>query len=319
VSLAAGAAFLPWLPVWRAQTALLSAAAPADLAFSPLGVALKLGFPFLSFTAGETTFPWEPPALLSYAALSFLFLRGLCGLRPPRTGAPPGQWAALVLIWIALPVLATAAVLTLVTPTIPFITVGYRLLFVFPFVVLPMAAGLQRLPRGAWQTGLLAALVGAQGYGVYNYFAGRNFLNPIYAVPTETVVADVVARSRPGDLILSDVDTGFSFYYLQQPQPAVTHAYLTDPGTARLLEQMAAEVRAGRTPAHPRVFVLTYGRDRTRRDPPAALTALVAPPAQLLWEQGYVPQDETYRQVKERLLGRSDYRYKLLAQLYALP
>ena len=246
------------------------------------------------------------------------FLRGLSGFRR-QPCAVPGHRAALILIWIALPVLATAPVLTAVTPTIPFITVGYRLLFVFPAAVLLMAAGLSRLPSRAGRAGLLVALALSQGYGIYNYFAGRNFLNPIYAVPTETVVADVAARSQPGDLILSDVDTGFSYYYFQAPQPGVTHAYLTDPETERLLEQLADAVRAGRPAAHPRIFVLTYGRDRTRRDPPAALTALIAPPAQLLWEQGYIPQDEIYRQVKERLLGRSDYRYKLLAQLYALP
>ncbi|MBL8056711.1 MAG: glycosyltransferase family 39 protein, partial [Anaerolineales bacterium] len=152
VVMAAGLAFLPWLPVWRAQTALLAAAAPADLAVSPLGLALKLGFPFLSFTAGETTFPWEAPALISYAALSFLFARGLLAL------ARPGRRAALIVIWLALPVLATALILTFVTPTIPFITVGYRLLFAFPYAVLPMAAGLSRLGR-AGRAGLLAALV----------------------------------------------------------------------------------------------------------------------------------------------------------------
>jgi len=34
---------------------------------------------------------------------------------------------------------------------------------------------------------------------------------------------------------------------------------------------------------------------------------------------GYMPQDETYRQLKRRILGREDYRFKLLVRLYELP
>ncbi len=68
-----------------------------------------------------------------------------------------------------------------------------------------------------------------------------------------------------------------------------------------------------------RVWLLTFGRDRTRDVVPQELINWLQQNYRLTLEQGYVKQDPVYRQVKEHLLHRPAYEYKLTVQMYMRP
>ncbi|HNT74753.1 MAG TPA: glycosyltransferase family 39 protein [Anaerolineae bacterium] len=314
-----GISYLPWLPAWYRQTQTMSGLFEADLSRGLLGIALKFAFPLLSFTLGETIFPWELPAIVGYLVIAGLLIGGLRALARLSSPYPwRGSRLAFVLLFTLVPTLGTIAVITFVTPTITFIGVGNRTFFAYPFIGLLLAGGFCALKRSR---AIIAAvlLTCVWGYSHYNYYVGRHFFNPFYAVPTEQVVADVLAQAQPNDVIFSDLDAGFGYYFDKLSNPVASHYLLNGPESRAILEKMQQDRAAGRAPGYGRLFILMMGRDRTRYELPQELTSLLQPPARLLWEQGYVPQDETYRQIKQILLRREDYHYKLLVQLYELP
>ena len=314
-----GLAYLPWLPAWRAQGALMSSLAEADLSHSLVGTLLKFAFPLVSFAMGETAFPWELAAIVGYLLVAGLFVAGLIDFyRRPAPDKWVGPHLSFAVLFTVIPALGTIAVITFVTPTIPFIGVSNRTFFAFPFVVLTIAAGLQSLERPALRAGILILLTAVWGYAVRNYYAGEHFFNPIYAVPTETALADILSQAQPGDAIFSDTDTGFGYYFEQEPHANVTHYYLDTSAGDEALAAIAIDVTTHQPPRHPRIFLLIYGRDRTRRDLPVPFTQTIEPAAHIVWERGYTPQEVMYRQIKQSLLGREDYQYKLLVRLYDL-
>jgi 4-amino-4-deoxy-L-arabinose transferase-like glycosyltransferase len=315
-----GLAYLPWLPVWRTQGAIMSSLAEADLSRSLVGTLLKFAFPLLSFTLGETIFPWEIPAIAGYLLFAGLLISGLIHFfRRPAPADWPGSRPWFALLFVIIPTLGTITVITFVTPTIPFIGVSNRTFFAFPFVALLIAAGLRALEQPRWRIAALIMIITVWGYSIRNYYAGEHFFNPIYAVPTETALADILARAQPDDAIFSDTDTGFGYYFEQSPHEGITHYYVETASGQAALEAIANDLVAHQPLQHKRLFILTYGRDRTRRDLPDSFTQTIQPAAHLIWEQGYTPEDETYRQVKQSLLGREDYKFKLFIQLYELP
>jgi len=309
-------AYGPWLPVWRTQSAIMGGIVDADLARSAIGLLLKFGFPMLSYTVGETILPWQPIALAGYVLYAVLAVAGLIDLRrKPGPADWPGARLPFILLFTVIPTLGTIALITFITPTIPFVGVANRTFFAYPFVALLVASGLCAISRPAVRALAIALLVLASGYGIRNYFAGEQFFNPIYAVPTETALSDVLAQAQPGDAIFAEGDIGFDYYYLQQTRRDVP----VFPFGQEQFAPIADALKAGRTPPYSRLFVVTFGRDRTRDDPPPAFSQVIQPAARVVWERGYSEQDETYRRIKAALFGREAYAHKLLIQLLEMP
>jgi hypothetical protein len=91
------------------------------------------------------------------------------------------------------------------------------------------------------------------GVALLNYYAGRDFLNPIYLTPARQMVDFVLPQLQPDDIIYSDWDSGFDHYYRQTGMPALS---FTDAGAAR------GYVEAGRAR---RVWLVVLGRDQSER------------------------------------------------------
>jgi hypothetical protein len=154
----------------------------------------------------------------------------------------------------------------------------------------------------------IAVLALAWGAALSNYYAGRDFHNPIYVVPMREIVQEMAAELQPGDVIVSDVDSGFGYYYALSGE--------TTPHFSSFTESLAAQqtITSGRSP---RVWLVTLGRDRTRVDAPGELfAAWLAQDYRLAENRGYAPEDALYRAVKEKLLKRADYAYKANVRLY---
>lgn len=271
--------------------------APADLARGLSGYIIKLVYPLYSFAVGETLFPWRVPAILGGLTAAVLFLAGMGRLRHRGFALPfvlTGLFASLVLV-----VVSTVWFVV----DVPFVNIPSRAIFALPFLSITLAAGIVAL-RARWLGWAgVALLTLCAAAGLSNYYQGLEFHNPIYAVPMRQVVAQVRAQCQPGDVIVSESDTGFAYYYRQADRPV--------PLWASDLALPALQTERPR-----RVWLVTFGRDATRGSTDQALQDWLWQEYNLAWEEGSVEQDPLYQTVKERLLHRPAYHYKLLVQRY---
>lgn len=270
--------------------------AAADLAGTPLGIALTLIYTPYAYFLGETLFPWTPWAWLGLAGAA----SALVGLRGLTRPAFP-----LVILSAALPVLAIILLLTLIATDLPFVNVPSRAIVAAPVVAILLAAGLRRLPPRLGRLALGAVLV-ANTVALVNLYTDQRYINPIYAVPTREVAATILTRAMPGALVLAEEDTVLPFYLARRP------------GGPPVLAPGAVEALPG---APPEIWLFSFGRDRTRvlEGEPRARAWLVANGYALVAAADYAPTDPTYAALKSRLLGREGYAAKATLEQWHRP
>lgn len=270
---------------------------PADYASGLSAYAIKLAYPFYSFAIGETLFPWRWPAILSSLAVFILVFYGvkrLCHQRMLLSFLVIGLGASIILV-----VLSTIWFVV----DVPFINIPSRAIFAAPFLYVLMAIGIDTLPSSTCKTISLAVLTVSAASGLVNYYRGNEFHNPIYVVPMREIVTRVQNECQLGDVIISESDTGFGYYYRLGSQPIPL--WYSDTALALLQANLPR-----------RAWVITFGRDATRSVTNEELLEWLDQNYNLDWEEGYVEQDPVYRQLKERLLHRPAYRYKVVLQRY---
>lgn len=290
-------AYLPWLPnILEAggRTVRIT-----DLAGGPLGFAVKLAMPLYVWASGETLYPWS---LWGAAAALTLGLAALGGLYSTWRSKRATFW--LLLAWLALPLLFTATLLSVLATDITFLNAGSRTPGAAPAYALAAAAGLAALPRRSLRAVAAVCIAAGMIAATVNYYSGVQFLNPIYALPTRALAAELAAAAGPGDLILAESDTLFGYYYTQHPGAAVYQD--VDPA-----------VNLAWIDEHdpPTVWLAGFGRDSTEgvfgtADLRAGLQADYAAGT----SRGYGPVEPFYQSVKQRLTGRPPYPFKLTLQ-----
>jgi hypothetical protein len=305
----AGLLYSPWIGMLLAQARVLEGMGDADLASGLLGLGLKLGHLSYSFLLGETIFPWRAPAIWGALGGAAMAAGGVRVLVRPQTLDPEPGVAGAVLA-MALPgVLLSAALTTWLFRSVPFVAFANHVLFALPAVCLVLAAPFASRPLRWRPVAALLLLLMARGVAIGNYYAGRDFHNPIYAVPTREIVLDLVAQVRGDDIILTDPDTGVGYYYARGHQPAPLMS-TTEPEAALAYLQQARPARA---------WLLTFGRDRTRDAVPPDVQRWLDANYHVGHVVGYAEQDALYSALKERLFGRPNYRHKLLVTRYDRP
>jgi 4-amino-4-deoxy-L-arabinose transferase-like glycosyltransferase len=294
--------YLPWVPSILVATA--RGVRVTDLAGGPLGFAVKAGVPLYVWAVGETVYPWHP---LGAAAALAVGLTALWGLWRTWRRRPAAGW--LLGAWIGLPLLFTATLLSVVATDITFLNAASRTPGAAPAYLLAAAAGLVALRRSWLRAAALACIAGGMLVSGLNYFAGVQYLNPIYALPTRAVAAELAAAAQPGDLILAERDTLFGHYYGLTPG-AATYQDVDPPANLAWIDQH-----------HPAtIWLVTFGRDSTEGafgtpELLAQLQTRYTPGA----GRGYGLVEPSYQALKQRLTGRPAYAQKLMIQPFTRP
>ena len=122
-----------------------------------------------------------------------------------------------MLLFILTGLLASVLLVVLSTTVfvvdVPFLNIPSRAIFAAPFLYLLGCSGNPQPALAEAQAAWSGPIEpGAPPVGLSNYYRGLEFHNPIYAVPTREIVAQVLSRYRPGDVIVTEPDTGFSYY-----------------------------------------------------------------------------------------------------------
>lgn len=290
----------PWLKAISDQSYRSAQVIEADLAGGPAGYLLKLAYPLYSYVIGETLFPWHPAALLGMSLAAVLGLRGLYYWHQRNLVLP-------MTLFLALPLCATAFVLTIFSPATPFVNAPSRAMFAAPFLFIILAGGFVSLQsRRSLFLLLVAGWLVVDGIALHHYYSNRDFHNPTYVIPAREMANEVGRQVQSGDVVISDWDSAFAYYYNQGQQ--VTPHFFTDE--AETIEDYVSRH------ANPRVWLITIGRDKTRASTPVDLIHWLERNYVLVYSKGYAEQDPVYRRIKERLLHRPAYQYKAVVQLY---
>ncbi|NSW58446.1 MAG: glycosyltransferase family 39 protein [Armatimonadetes bacterium] len=173
--------------------AIESGAAHASLSH----LLLRLVLPPYILAVGETTDPWRIWITVpAFAAAAGFFFLGL--VSSPKEAA----WAPLRWSWLLL-VVVGAVVLTTIARGEPLSAAARSTVFAAPLAYILMAVGATRIRSKSQRAFALAVVLVADVYGLRNYFAGAQFLNPGYAVPWREIVTFIQQREQPGDLVLA--------------------------------------------------------------------------------------------------------------------
>jgi hypothetical protein len=300
VVLIVGVAFLPWFGASAARQVTGLAANPgADLARSGLGFGLGIGASFYAFSVSETIFPWRPEAWIGIISVAGLLVVGL------RRTPDPDRWrcAGLFAICIGFMSLVT----NFVSVGTPFLNVPARGLFALPYYLLVVASGLAYVRSGRGRVILGGALLAVWSIGLFNYFEGQQFLNPIYLTPAKEAAAHVRQNMEPGDLVISDYDSVFGHYFLRG-ESTVSHLYTDRVG------EIEDALRIG---APARVWLVTIGRDQTQRVSTAdAVRQALSADYRIANIERMLPIDPIYLQAKNFILRRESYTHRLTIEEY---
>ncbi len=209
-------AALPAVAFWPLATKLIHSVAAvsgipqaAHLQGTLYGIAIKLGLPVYAAIVGENTDPWRfyitVPVFLAGA---ILLVAGFTAARGDRS---PGRWLKLW-IWPAA-IITVALVFSTAARSEPIVRVTSVAIFALPFAYILMARGAQALRAPLLAILLVGLVFVGDLYGIHNYFAGQQFLNPAYNVPWQQVVATVRERWQPDDLVIECYDASFRRYW----------------------------------------------------------------------------------------------------------
>ena len=289
--------YVPWLPSILAATE--RNVRITDLAGGPVGFAVKLALPLYTWGVGETIYPWNP---LGTAAALVMGLLALWGLWMTWRARQATGW--LLAAWLALPLLFTATLLALVATDITFLNAASRTPGAAPAYVMAVAGGLVALPRRWLQAVAVVCIMTGYVTATLNYFGGVQYLNPIYALPTRALAAELAVQAQPGDLILAERDTLMGYYYNLHPG-AATYQDVDPAADLGWIEQHDP----------PTIWLVTFGRDSTEGAFGASgLRAQLETSYTPGPTRGYGPVEPAYQAFKQRLTGRLPYADKLTIQ-----
>lgn len=303
-SIVAGIVFLPWATVLVQQSARSVGGTAADLAFSPVGMALKMAMPFVSLSIGETLYPWTVLGILGVLMLNAAALFGLWKLL--RSTTPTGIFLAL---WVGVTLVFTATLLSFVAVDITFMNATSRAPHLAVAYALLAAHGIHTFtPR--LRTAAIGIIIIVWGAAFANFYALRDFHNPIYAVPTREI-AQRMHNANADTLLIAESDTLVPYYYAQAAGAAKMLTVTPGNEMTPIQQRIAVE-----TPA--RIQIAWFGRDRTSSSfgTPELASWLTTHSYYEVQRDEYGPVGDSYQRIKSMLVKHETYAAKLTVQVF---
>lgn len=182
--------FALWIPQFLYQVqhpAEFALDAPDKFPVVSGASAARLGYALFSMGVGQTVLPWRPVALLGILVIGALGVMGLWhARRHPRM-------PSVIITCGAAPLLLGFAL----SQSMP-----RYYIFVTPIFLTVVAVGVLAVPITWARAALVSALVLVSGFGVTNYFRGRDFHILAPVDPWREVGAHLTQHAQPGDCLL---------------------------------------------------------------------------------------------------------------------
>ena len=255
---------------------------------------LYLGF---TFAVGETLSPLNP---LTWVALGIVIILSVAAIRYGKKA--PDLWMMLVFLFtisIANLMISLNATVSQTWQNLP-----YRTLYAFPYLAIWLTAGFMALKKPAYLLSII--LVGVYSVGIYNYFTGKQFIQPIYTVPWREIFSSITAVSTPDTLVICSHGDFACPYYTQR--------YGFGSHTAEDWVNLSGQ---------------TYSQVWWIQSNLGASLQIYVNETEIFQEirnrykdsieYHFAPQDPTIRWIKTTLLNRDDYEYRVDVYRFGQP
>jgi hypothetical protein len=294
--------FSPWVLITVRQIhALLNLHQAADLNLSPKVIPLKIAYSLSAFVLGEMIYPFE---VLGIGIVLLIVITLIASSsRLPQVFDDATAWYASGLAITG--IVCTSLITTFVSTHTSFIYTPSRTFFGLPFLFLFFGIVYSKIHKVVFKYILIGAFLVANIYGISNWITNRHFLMPVYATPWKEVLDDVKGESG---IILVDESLCYSYYRSTRQG---TYPALQAPESIHDLYTS--------TDQQPHVFLVLMGRESTEPELRKDIVEYITTRGTKLFERKYLLLDESYRNIKSRILGRDTYDAKLTLLKYELP
>jgi hypothetical protein len=250
----------------------------------------RIGFLGFAFSIGETFSPVNPAAWVGLSLVIIAVLSALIHLRKVEN--------------ILLPVMFLVVIgsVNVLISLIPYVAqtwqnLPYRMLYGYPFFVILLAVGLDRLRP--WLGNVLGVLLlGVFVIGLYNYYTDRQFIRPIYTVPWRQIFNRIQAEEQPGAVVICNSGDYACLYYSRR----YFHVVYGPANWQKLASLKPAEVWW---------IESNKGTPLPKQDLESTVLQEIQHDYQQAALLNYAPQDPSIRWIKARLLKREDYVYRV--------
>ena len=247
-----------------------------DSAPTPIYVAISLAYPIYTFLIGEVRYPWQVLTNLGLIGVALLFIRGIIN----RT--------RLSLILAVGPIIAGLLILAIFFQEVPFTYYPGRLAFLFPGLMIAVAAGVEKMNRVAIFPTALLILAGYL-WGINGALAGEDYINRVYDMPWVEITEELEGMGVRSGI---SRDWG-AVHYMDRRMEGIL-----------LRDALEAELPGGRV-AH----VWRSGAFKLLELDSLVQRRLISERGEPIREIKMEPEDPTVLKLKENLLGAEFPRY----------
>ncbi len=202
--------FLPWLSqLFYHLNHLSSLSVEAIFSSGFNGFFVRVFFSVYDFLFGECIYPWDfhitVPLFLIYAVGFIRFVKIF-----PSFSKRQKQISLLIIIMIGVSFFSGVFMANRFVGKQSFVYMPSRMMFCFiPFMII-CSRGIFSLRRFRYL--LVAMIVILNMFVLRNYYTGKNYINPLYAVDWQNAVDYTKAEYRYGDIVISDNKEVLSYY-----------------------------------------------------------------------------------------------------------
>ncbi len=258
----------------------------------------RLVYLLFTYAVGQTMSPMNPLAWLGCLLTTGIILSGLI------TKQRKSQAWILVLILVV--VISINILISLLSPWLSQIwqNLPHWSFNALPFLAILLAAGLVSL-KPSWRSAAGLVLFAVYISAGYNYFTGRQYLQPMYAVPWREIFGKIAGNAVP--------DTGI----ICRGSDVACKYYAGRFGFQRNILS-SSQVSAG---SNAQVWWIQTNLGQARSDTAADLATREKLaqffPAREIYN--YARQDDSIRWLKNTYLGQDDYEYRVEVHRFFTP
>jgi uncharacterized membrane protein len=296
--------FLAYLPGIQQLTGVLDRA-PGFVGLRNVLVALVKSLTYVSYVyaLGETLSPLNP-----IAWLGGLVILGIAVYALLRNWRKIEFWLPISFVFLIVvsAVLVMGVLVNIGRSTVEsWQNVPSRALYVLPFFAIWLGAGFAALPP-RWLRLAVMCVGLAYAIGIYNFFAGQQYLRPIFAVPWRTIFSEIEQQARPGALVICGEGDSACNYY--------SHLYgFQGLGPGALTDQIQNSA--------PEVWWIQNNLSlaTTDKEKEQAFLSQLSQAYATVATRGFGKQDPGIRRLKSWFLVQDNYEFRVLLYHFGNP
>lgn len=265
------------------------------------GFIRRVGLPVYMYCVGETVYPWSWAASIP-GVVGSLFAFAM-GTRYLLLGPNQKKRDLVIPVTVIVTTILFGAITSGKFGAMQTLgSMGKRNSFLIPLFCVTVAIGLMTIRPSNLRIGFIAVLFAVWGYSNFNYWTGREFLNPNYTAPWNAVMERLDKEGfRENSIIISDEDV--IGYTVKKEAPIIMPGARGIGGYGRVDKTLALIAKK----IGNRRYIYYIGRDRGNRlavDLGDKVCEELAKKYNCVYEAGFMERNESEKYWLEKMMKR---------------